>query len=68
MSFIQVNQDSHFPIQNLPYGIFSTQSNVSLRNLKKILKLFKNIFTAKTKARSCYWRFHFRFIRNKTSI
>lgn len=24
-SFIQVDQDSHFPIQNLPYGIFSTQ-------------------------------------------
>ncbi|ELU14609.1 hypothetical protein CAPTEDRAFT_180564 [Capitella teleta] len=27
MSFIQVNPDSHFPIQNLPYGVFSTPDN-----------------------------------------
>ncbi|KAM6425967.1 fumarylacetoacetase isoform 1-T1 [Liasis olivaceus] len=25
MSFIKVEENSHFPIQNLPYGIFSTQ-------------------------------------------
>ncbi|XP_032088534.1 fumarylacetoacetase [Thamnophis elegans] len=25
MSFIKVGENSHFPIQNLPYGIFSTQ-------------------------------------------
>ncbi|XP_070809834.1 fumarylacetoacetase isoform X2 [Pituophis catenifer annectens] len=25
MSFIKVDENSHFPIQNLPYGIFSTQ-------------------------------------------
>ncbi|XP_063170022.1 fumarylacetoacetase [Candoia aspera] len=25
MSFIQVEENSHFPIQNLPYGIFSTK-------------------------------------------
>ena len=30
MSFIAVSEDSDFPIQNLPYGIFSTQDNVSL--------------------------------------
>jgi len=29
MSFIEVAADSHFPIQNLPYGIFSTKDNVS---------------------------------------
>lgn len=26
-SFIDVNRDSHFPIQNLPYGVFSTETN-----------------------------------------
>lgn len=26
-SFVDVPEDSHFPIQNLPYGIFSTDSN-----------------------------------------
>lgn len=30
MSFIPVAEDSDFPIQNLPYGVFSTQSNVSI--------------------------------------
>ncbi|RUP47899.1 hypothetical protein BC936DRAFT_145192 [Jimgerdemannia flammicorona] len=30
MSFIQVPKNSHFPIQNLPYGIFSTVQNVGL--------------------------------------
>jgi hypothetical protein len=29
MSFIEVSGDSHFPIQNLPYGVFSTKDNVS---------------------------------------
>lgn len=27
MSFISVSPDSHFPIQNLPYGVFSTSDN-----------------------------------------
>ncbi|XP_067136127.1 fumarylacetoacetase [Centruroides vittatus] len=27
MSFIEVSADSHFPIQNLPYGVFSTAGN-----------------------------------------
>ena len=26
-SFIEVKQESHFPIQNLPYGVFSTKDN-----------------------------------------
>nr|WP_156545847.1 fumarylacetoacetase [Cupriavidus sp. D384] len=30
-SFISVDADSHFPIQNLPYGIFSTQDKPSPR-------------------------------------
>lgn len=29
MSFVPVSEDSHFPIQNLPYGVFSTAANVS---------------------------------------
>ena len=28
MSFIPVSPESHFPIQNLPYGVFSTADNV----------------------------------------
>ena len=28
MSFIPVSPESHFPIQNLPYGVFSTVHNV----------------------------------------
>lgn len=27
MSFVEVSPDSHFPIQNLPYGVFSTADN-----------------------------------------
>ena len=30
-SFIEVHPESDFPIQNLPYGIFSTQANQSPR-------------------------------------
>ena len=30
-SFIQVPRDSHFPIQNLPYGVFTTPANYSPR-------------------------------------
>ncbi|RUP50058.1 hypothetical protein BC936DRAFT_140508 [Jimgerdemannia flammicorona] len=30
MSFIQIPKNSDFPIQNLPYGIFSTVQNVGL--------------------------------------
>ena len=29
MSFVEVSPESHFPIQNLPYGVFSTPDNVS---------------------------------------
>jgi len=31
MSFIEVSAESHFPIQNLPYGVFSTASNVRIK-------------------------------------
>ena len=30
-SFIHVPRDSHFPIQNLPYGVFTTPANYSPR-------------------------------------
>src|SRR6476469_1922608 len=30
-SFIQVPRDSHFPIQNLPYGVFTTPANYAPR-------------------------------------
>ena len=30
MSFIHVSPESHFPIQNLPYGVFSTPGDVSM--------------------------------------
>ncbi|XP_054161429.1 fumarylacetoacetase-like [Oppia nitens] len=31
MSFIEVSADNHFPIQNLPFGIFSTKTNTNSR-------------------------------------
>lgn len=31
MSFIEVSPESHFPIQNLPYGVFSTPDNPTQR-------------------------------------
>ena len=37
MSFIPVDERNDFPIQNLPYGIFSTEDNVRLM-LKLLLK------------------------------
>src|ERR1700751_2649939 len=30
-SFVEVAPDSHFPLQNLPYGVFSTRSDAGLR-------------------------------------
>jgi fumarylacetoacetase len=30
-SFVDVSPQSHFPLQNLPYGVFSTASNPSPR-------------------------------------
>ena len=30
-SFIEVHSESHFPIQNLPYGVFSTENNKTPR-------------------------------------
>lgn len=30
-SFVEVSPDSHFSIQNLPYGVFSTTDNVSIQ-------------------------------------
>jgi fumarylacetoacetase len=30
-SFVQVGRDSHFPIQNLPFGVFTTPANYSPR-------------------------------------
>jgi len=32
-SFVPVSPDSDFPIQNLPYGVFSSQDNVSFASL-----------------------------------
>ena len=29
MSFIPVSPENHFPVKNLPYGVFSTSDNVS---------------------------------------
>ena len=38
MSFIEVSPDSYFPVQNLPYGVFSTNDNVSV-DISFMLKL-----------------------------
>ena len=36
MSFIEVSPDSDFPLQNLPYGVFSTADNVSFLQSKSV--------------------------------
>merc|ERR1712156_110013 len=56
MSWVQVNQDSHFPIHNLPYGVFSTEKDPKHRigvaigdtilDLSKIKHLFKGPYMA----------------------
>ncbi|KAG7171817.1 Fumarylacetoacetase-like [Homarus americanus] len=49
-SFIEVSPESHFPIQNLPYGIFSTADNathrigVAIGNLILDLSVISNLF------------------------
>ena len=43
MSFLQVSQDSHFPLQNLPYGVFSTSVNVS--TLNGVFLIMESIFS-----------------------
>eukprot|EP00795_Rhopilema_esculentum_P013347 gene13347-4197_t len=51
MSFINVPADSHFPIQNLPYGIFSTQDNpkhrigVAIGDQVLDLSVIKDVFS-----------------------
>ena len=43
MSFVAVPPDSNFPIQNLPYGIFSTKNDVRSRIFFYIVLLYNNI-------------------------
>ena len=43
MSFIPVSPENHFPVKNLPYGVFSTSDNVS-----KLTQTLKFIFTTVT--------------------
>jgi len=51
MSFIEVSAESHFPIQNLPYGIFSTKGSekcrmgVAIGNFVLDLSEVKHLFT-----------------------
>ncbi|XP_052084469.1 fumarylacetoacetase-like [Mytilus californianus] len=51
MSFIYVSPESHFPIQNLPYGIFSTDDNprhrigVAIGDQILDLSVVKSLFT-----------------------
>jgi len=50
MSYINVDKDSHFPIQNLPYGVFSTSDNsrhrigVAIGNEIVDLSVIKHLF------------------------
>ncbi|XP_076061985.1 fumarylacetoacetate hydrolase [Oratosquilla oratoria] len=50
-SFIEVSPDSHFPIQNLPYGIFSTEDDpcprvgVAIGTFILDLSVITNLFT-----------------------
>lgn len=38
MSFIEVSPDSDFPLQNLPYGVFSTADNVSFAHCLAVIE------------------------------
>ena len=41
MSFIPVSPENHFPVKNLPYGVFSTSDNVSTsRDIADVLTDF----------------------------
>ena len=43
MSFIEVRAESDFPIENLPFGVFTTESNVIIiYSLLKIIKILQN--------------------------
>lgn len=58
MSFISVSVDSHFPLQNLPYGIFSTkedstpQIGVAIGDQILSLKEIKDLFDGPVLAKS----------------
>ena len=43
MSFITVASGSHFPIQNLPYGVFSTANNVSYSGVSLCFKCCNHV-------------------------
>jgi len=51
MSFVPIDPESHFPLQNLPYGIFSTKENVRRRigvaigNMVLDLSVIKHLFS-----------------------
>lgn len=50
MSFIPVSEESHFPIDNLPFGIFSSSNKVSnyfvvlILSCKQLFALFFDHF------------------------
>lgn len=49
---ITVEDDSPFPLENIPFGVFSTESNVSLL---VIFRLPSNHHPASTADRNYYW-------------
>ena len=51
MSFVEVSPESHFPIQNLPYGVFSTPDNVSHHSIVNLQQLIY-ICSAQYRSRS----------------
>lgn len=48
-SFINVKEDSHFPIQNLPYGIFITENNKNPRAGTAIGDFILDLFMVESK-------------------
>ena len=44
MSFVEYSADCDFPIQNLPYGVFSTAGNVSRVLLYGFYKLPSSVY------------------------
>ena len=70
MSFVPVPVGSDFPLENLPYGIFSTSDNVSqfpLHSNKGITYSFI-VFSGQTQNRRCDWWPHSWSLSNCSSF
>lgn len=67
MSFITVEPDSHFPLENLPFGIFSTASNVRSAEFDVLVQRFAVRLEA-TASRRGHRNEDLRFVSHQTFV